>query len=241
MTGPLAATGGPLAHPSPSGLSPVLHAWVDGWARSRRTDAPREAAGGFRIEVGLPNHLARYVLPAADPAALRDLVGSLTTPGLWIKVCAPREAVESLLTPAWQISEPQYLMTAPLAPLSTAARPPGYRLDVTYRDGVYEARLLAAEGTADTAAPAASGRAALTAAVPGLAPYAPSVVFDMIGTDPAHRRRGLGRFLMASLAGRAAERGARQGVLVASPDGRALYEATGWRLRSPVTAAVLTG
>ncbi|AZS73665.1 hypothetical protein DDE74_24345 [Streptomyces lydicus] len=59
----------------------------------------------------------------------------------------------------------------------------------------------------------------------------------MIGTEPAHQRRGLGRAVMAALAGRAVERGARQGVLVASPDGRALYEAMGWRLRSRVTAA----
>ncbi|MGW3008427.1 GNAT family N-acetyltransferase [Streptomyces sp. NPDC001219] len=59
----------------------------------------------------------------------------------------------------------------------------------------------------------------------------------MIGTEPAHRRRGLGRAVMDALARRAVERGTRQGVLVASPEGRARYEAMGRRVRPLVTAA----
>ncbi|MFH8555566.1 GNAT family N-acetyltransferase [Streptomyces celluloflavus] len=248
MTDPLVAAGGSLGE-----LPAVVRTWVDGWARSRGTDAPRGVPGGFRIEVGSPNHRARYVLPAADPAVLRDLVGAIDTPGLWIKVCAPREALEPALTPAWKISEPQYLMVSALAPMPPATPPPGYTLDLTDHDGIVDARVLfSGSGTgtgsdSGDAVPAASGRAALTTGAPGSVayavpapPYPAAAVFDMIGTEAAHRRRGLGRFLMATLARRAAELGAGQGVLVASPDGRALYEALGWRLRAPVTAAVFT-
>ncbi|MEU8683259.1 GNAT family N-acetyltransferase [Streptomyces sp. NPDC048611] len=219
-------------------LPSVVHAWVDGWARARGTDAPRAVPGGFRIEVRRPGHLARHVLPGADPAVLRGLVDTLTAPGQWIKACAPREAVEPLLTADWEISEPQYLMTTdrPAPPGAGDGLPSGYRLEVVDEGaGVYEARVHTGSGPAL----AASGRAALTTGAAGgrPAPYAPSVVFDMIGTEPAHRRRGLGRAVMDALARRAVERGARQGVLVASPEGRALYEAMGWRVRSPVTAA----
>ncbi|MCW7990269.1 hypothetical protein XF35_34715 [Streptomyces platensis subsp. clarensis] len=247
-------------------LRSAVHAWVDGWARARGTEAPQAVPGGFRIEVRRPGHLARHVLPEAEPAVLRDLVDTLTTPGLWIKACAPREVVEPLLTADWEISEPQYLMTTDrlAASRSGAGLPSGYRLEIVDEGGeVFEARVHAVggpgagggaragagscsgtgagSGGAERPGPvlAASGRAALTTGAPGSspAPYAPSVVFDMIGTEPAHQRRGLGRAVMAALAGRAVERGARQGVLVASPDGRSLYEAMGWRLRSPVTAA----
>ncbi|MFJ3954437.1 GNAT family N-acetyltransferase [Streptomyces libani] len=243
-----------------TGLHSAVHAWVDGWARARGTDAPEAVPGGFRIEVRRPGHLARHVLSEAEPAVLRDLVDTLTTPGLWIKACAPREVVEPLLTADWEISEPQYLMTTDglAAPRPGAGLPSGYRLEIVDEgEEVFEARVHAVgdpgngsgsgsgsgSGCGGADGPgtvlAASGRAALTTGAPGSspAPYAPSVVFDMIGTEPAHQRRGLGRAVMTALAGRAVERGARQGVLVASPDGRALYEAMGWRLRSPVTAA----
>jgi ribosomal protein S18 acetylase RimI-like enzyme len=49
-----------------------------------------------------------------------------------------------------------------------------------------------------------------------------SAVFDRIETDPAHRRRGLGRTLMTRLGGLAVQDGAETGTLVATPDGRAL-------------------
>lgn len=35
------------------------------------------------------------------------------------------------------------------------------------------------------------------------------------------------------------EKGAVRGVLVATPDGRALYESLGWELHSPYTTAVI--
>ncbi len=45
---------------------------------------------------------------------------------------------------------------------------------------------------------------------------------------------------MKTIAATAALRGARTGVLVATAQGQALYETLGWRLHTPVTAAVLT-
>ncbi|MFG2226884.1 GNAT family N-acetyltransferase [Streptomyces sp. NPDC048644] len=248
---------------APSELARIVGVWADGWARARRTAAPSAVPGGFRIEVGRPHHIARYVLPAADPDVLGELARRIDVPGLWLKICAPRERVERLLPPGWQLSEPQYLMTTTLGPPGDPAPPRGYRLSVHHDAdrGLIEARVL--DGTAP-AAPAArtgsphpdpdptpeaapdpdpeifpaGGLAALTDGAPGALRGPRSVVFDMIGTAAGHRRRGLGRLVMAALAGRAATAGATQGVLVASPEGRALYEALGWQVRAPVTAAV---
>jgi len=66
-------------------------------------------------------------------------------------------------------------------------------------------------------------------------------VFDQIVTQEAHRRRGLGRMIMNGLIQRALEHGARQGALIATPDGRALYRTLGWSEWSEVTSVISPG
>jgi len=61
-------------------------------------------------------------------------------------------------------------------------------------------------------------------------------IYDHIVVEPAHRRRGLGRRVMLALQ---AATGTTQGLLVATRDGRALYETLGWRLVSSYTTAVI--
>jgi GNAT superfamily N-acetyltransferase len=55
--------------------------------------------------------------------------------------------------------------------------------------------------------------------------------FDRIETMPAFQRRGLGRHVMAVLTAQAHGRGATDGVLAASAQGRPLYTSLGWRTR----------
>ncbi|MFJ3958342.1 GNAT family N-acetyltransferase [Arthrobacter sp. NPDC090010] len=54
-------------------------------------------------------------------------------------------------------------------------------------------------------------------------------VFDQIITQDAFRRRGLGSFLMKSLAARSFEHPVEIGLLLASADGRHLYSHLGWQ------------
>jgi GNAT superfamily N-acetyltransferase len=53
-------------------------------------------------------------------------------------------------------------------------------------------------------------------------------VFDRVETSSAHRRRGLGRHVMAVLTMWAVDHGAAEGLLAASVDGAGLYTALGW-------------
>ncbi len=76
----------------------------------------------------------------------------------------------------------------------------------------------------------ASGRIAITG------PYA---IVDDIGTEPAHRRRGLGTVIMETLNRVALEAGAATGLLVATPDGHALYSSVGWLVHTPYASASL--
>lgn len=116
---------------------------------------------------------------------------------------------------------PEWLMRIPLATQRPTRLPEGYRweTDVATDGGLLQVRLL--HGTD----PAASGQVGL---VEGWA------VPDLITTERAHRRRGLGGALMTLLADAARDRGATDGALVASEEGRLLYRTLGWHLVSAV-------
>lgn len=122
----------------------------------------------------------------------------------------------------WKIVERQFLMATRLAP-SSPQLPPGYHLETQEEDGAVEARILTDAGSL-----AARGRIGLTEiAVP-----------DQIVTHDAHMRRGLGRVVMSTLSNAALERGCSDAVLLASAQGRHLYDDLGWRLITPFWAAL---
>jgi len=101
----------------------------------------------------------------------------------------------------------------------------GYRLHTDSVGALTFAKLIA-----DTGEIAASGQVAIDGSF---------ATFDQIVTAENHRRRGLGRHIMTALANISHGLGAKQGVLVATEAGAALYKALGWYLVSPVTAASL--
>ncbi|WP_433369326.1 GNAT family N-acetyltransferase [Streptosporangium sp. CA-115845] len=206
----------------PTAVPDVVRAWVGGWAVSRSVRPPIKVTGGFRLDVGLPGHRVRYILFDVDQVA--ELALTRTAPGTWIKTSAPAERVVPLLTPAWTVGEPEYLMTVPLR-RATALAPDGYTLHTATAGGITTVRIHDADGTT-----AASGRMGVAG---------PAAVADQILTDPAHRRRGLGSVVMTALGDAAAEQGATTGVLGASPDGLALYRTLGWTLCEVLTPAYI--
>jgi GNAT superfamily N-acetyltransferase len=95
------------------------------------------------------------------------------------------------------------------------------------RNGRVHVHVLASDGTL-----AASGHAALDREL---------AIYDRIVTDPAHQRRGLGRAVMHALQALARARGRHAGVLVATDQGRRLYESLGWTMHAPWATAVIPG
>jgi GNAT superfamily N-acetyltransferase len=53
-------------------------------------------------------------------------------------------------------------------------------------------------------------------------------VFDAVETSPGFQRRGLGSCVMSMLTSYALDHGAKDGILAATAQGRALYESLGW-------------
>ena len=204
----------------------LVEAWATGWALSRSVGAPIRVAGGHRILVGQPGHVERFVFPTLDAATLSDMAARITAPGIFLKAfCAPG-ALLAVVDARWSPPPPGDLMAVDLV----AVRPPvapvaGYVQELRAEGAVLVVEIHDADGRL-----AASGRAALTR---GFA------VFDKIVTDPAHQRRGLGRVVMGALRERARTLGAGQGVLLATPEGRALYEVLGWRFEGRMQTVVI--
>lgn len=200
-------------------------AWTRGWSISRDVAPPVSAYGGWHVHVGLPDQQERYVFAAVSDEIRRasmDIVGQ----HIFLKACAEPEALAHHLAFGWELRPQGFFMDWPRLAAGGRRPAPPYHLSVVkLRQGAWTVEAL------ERGAVAARGSVLL---VDGFA------IFDRIETDAAHRRRGLGSAIMARLAAVAAAEGATHGLLVATPDGRALYETMGWRLHSPYSTAVRT-
>jgi GNAT superfamily N-acetyltransferase len=200
----------------------LLLDWGRGWAASRGSAEPMPLGGGaWRIEVGLPGHRVRDLLPAWPADRVQAWAAGINRPGTWIKALV--DPAELLLPAEWQLHDAEYLMATALRDEALPALPPGYRGELAQDGNAVDYRVLTAAG--ELAARARAGLAGRHA------------IFDQVATEPAHRRLGLGRHAMARLSQAARARGAEAGLLVATADGRALYTTLGWTVESLMAAA----
>jgi GNAT superfamily N-acetyltransferase len=210
----------------PAEADPALVAiWAQGWALTREVAPPVAVPGGWRIEVGLPDQRRRFIYPhAGEAVAARS--EAVDQPFELIKVATSADKVEPLLGKAWAIGAPGYMMTC--TPVATAAfhHASDYRLVLeAVADHVTVATIRSTAGEL-----AASGRVGLVGDV---------AIYDRIRVQDAHQRRGLGRALMMALGEVANRARASRWVLVATPEGRALYETLGWAVHTPYTTAFI--
>ncbi len=204
----------------------LVRAWVEGWVISRLASPPERTAYGFVLDVGAqPRQVTRHVLPAADEALVRELTGTVTAPGTWIKTFVPEEVIGPWMAPGWAFDDPGFLMSTSLEPVA-APVPDGFHLRTWTRGGLTRALVVTDDGTF-----AARGQVAVPTG-------AGTAVVDQIETATDQRRRGLGRLVMSTLANEAFAAGARSAVLGATIEGRALYEALGWRTDAPLTGLI---
>lgn len=189
-----------------------------------------ERDGVCRAVVGLPGREVEHVVLGADEHPRRLDVAcrtALRDRDAWVTVVTtdPGRTSDRLQEHGLRTSyDVECLMTVLLQDQVPAVLPAGYRSATTRRDpDVVAEQLFAAGGE-----PAAAGQAGVAGSW---------CVPDRIGTQPGHRRRGLGAALMSLLVAAAVEQGATHGVLVASRDGRRLYESLGWQVVAEVVVA----
>ncbi|MFD0168761.1 GNAT family N-acetyltransferase [Streptomyces decoyicus] len=204
----------------------LVRTWALGWALSRNTPRPVEQPWGLYIEVGTPGQVGRHVLSDADESSVRDAAASVTVPHTWLKVPTAPDEAEQWLPPGWVADKEEsgHLMAADLRAETTPVAPKGYTATGESRDGVVYVRAYDASGEC-----AAKGQMAVLGR---------AVVVDRVTTEEAHRRRGLGNFVMRTLMNHAVDGGADLGVLGATEDGRALYDTLGWKVHAPLAACI---
>ena len=215
-----------MSQPEPS--DEIFLAWIRGWALARELAPPVPHADGFHIDVGMPRQASRYVFPHPSPV-LAELGAAITQPWVYLKARATSEQLRALLPARWRIEPLHYMMTCDARAFpGDGALPPGYVLqvdDVVAQTGNAHARVLAPDGEL-----AAAGHIALDEHL---------AIYDRIVTEAAHQRRGLGRAVMHALQALARAHGRHAGVLVATDEGRCLYETLGWQLHAPWAGAVI--
>ncbi|WP_210356914.1 GNAT family N-acetyltransferase [Sphingomonas beigongshangi] len=200
----------------------LVRGWLAARSLSRGLPAPVADHGGWRVDTDDAEERRRYVFATAGEG-LVALARSIDAPRVFVKLCADAAALRALLPPRWSIL-PSNCMMVRAAPGPAPAIPAGYRAMVERRGAVTRVDLVTQDGR-----PAARGFAAEHGGV---------FCYDRIVTEEAHRRRGLGRALMATLATARRDPTARE-VLTATPMGRALYATIGWRVYVPYTTAVI--
>ncbi|MFH9420166.1 GNAT family N-acetyltransferase [Streptomyces sp. NPDC017529] len=208
-------------------LPELVRTWVAGWAVSRRTPRPTEQPWGLHIEVGLPHQAGRHVLPEPDEPSVRAAATTaVTVPRTWLKVPLEPDVVEPWLPEGWVVdrAETGHLMAVDLRTAHRPALPDGYTTTTQTREGVTYVQVHAPTGE-----PAAKGQAAV---------IGHATVIDQVSTEPAHRRRGLGRHVMHTLTDHALDEGSALGILGATDEGRALYESLGWKAHAPLAACI---
>ena len=204
----------------------LLKTWIQGWAASRAC-APAVADGdGWRVEVDWPQQVRRHVFPRLSDR-LRELGDTIIEPWVYLKACVTADELRAVLPPRWTVQPPSFFMSFDGPGPAATPLAPGYELTVETEADVQRALIHDAQGTL-----AADGR---------MVSVGSNAIFDRIGTDAAHRRRGLGRAVMCALHAAACERGLERGLLAATLDGHALYTPLGWRVQSPYASAVIVG
>lgn len=201
----------------------LLAAWLAARSVARGLALPVPDHGGWRVDTGLPGEIRRHVFAGPVPG-ISALAASIHCPHILIKMCDTGEQLLKLLPPRWQLLPAGFFMTHE-GSLQASALPAGYRLEVATSQAITTARILTSDG-----AVVASGHAVEHAGV---------FVFDRIVTEAAHRRRGLGRALIAALGARQRSDSARR-LLVATEDGLKLYLSLGWHIQSPYATATIT-
>jgi len=203
----------------------LLETWLTGWTLSRRTPAPVPYEAGWSVDVGWEEQRRRYVFPAITDT-LRQLGRSITESFIFLKAAVPADELRAALPATWAI-QPQGFFMAIEGPMRPAKQdlPPGYTLYVETAAAVTTVRILSALGEV-----ASVGHGVL---VNGY------VIYDRIDTLPGHRRLGLASAVLKVLEEQLNKTAEPNGLLVATAEGKCLYESLGWRLQAWYSTAVI--
>lgn len=201
----------------------LVFAWQVAHSLARKSPPPVHDRGGFRVDTQSEKEAKRWVFPRLCEG-LHDIAREIATPWHYLKLCGTNDELQSALPARWEVQPLNYFMQAAATADETRSLLDGYRMELHQAGPVTQVHVVASTGDL-----AASGCAAETADV---------FIYDRIETAPDHRRKGLGVVVMNALASARKSFDVPQ-LLVATEDGRSLYERLGWTVMGPFAAAVI--
>jgi len=201
----------------------LVFAWQSAHSIARGAPAPVHDRGGFRVDTHSEKEVKRWVFPQMHEG-LRTIARDVTAPRHYLKLCGLDDELRGCLPARWELQPANWFMQAEAAVTDVRPLPDGYRIEVHQVGLATRACVLAPNGDL-----AASGTAAEAADV---------FIYDRIETAEDHRRKGLGAAVMVAL-GAARRSLAGPQLLVATQDGRALYEKLGWTVLAPFATATI--
>lgn len=204
----------------------LLERWLKGWSISRGRPLPEAWKSGYRVLVGEQKQKARYVFPQVNEDFIR-LSESIYEPWIYLKVCASPEEFSMLIPQRWKIQPQGYMMYGPeKMVIHEKPLPEGYSMEtLQQKPDSFVVKI----NTGDREE-AAIGRLII---VDGLA------IYDRIKTEKGHRRKGLATQLINELRRIAVSKGVSENFLVATEQGKLLYESLGWKIYSLYTSIVI--
>lgn len=205
----------------------VVEKWLKGWSLSRDLQLPLRYKSGFMVNVGEEKQKTRYVFPELNDDFFRS-AETIDDPWVFLKVCASYNEFKDRIPEKW-IHQPQGYMMSCFAPMNIAdvELSSEYKLDFSESNSTVTIRILTENGKL-----ASIGRVVL---IDDLA------VYDRILTENNHRRKGLATILMKELEKIAISKGVFNNFLVATQQGRLLYESLGWKLYCLYSSIVIPG
>jgi GNAT superfamily N-acetyltransferase len=205
--------------------SDIVEKWVKAWSISREVPLPVKFKSGLKVDVGFEKQKTRYVFTELNNDFIQ-LSKDIDEPWVFLKVCSPPSEIKKHISKKW-IIQPQGYMMSCFHPMTIAdiSLHNNYKLEITNNDSTSVIRIVTQKGEV-----ASTGRIII---VDELA------VYDRIVTDVNHQRKGLGTFLMKELEKIALSKGASKNFLVATEEGKSLYETLGWKLYSLFTSIVI--
>jgi GNAT superfamily N-acetyltransferase len=201
----------------------LVFAWQAAHSLARNSPPPVHDRGGFRVDTHSEKEVKRWVFPTLCDG-LYDIAREISLPRHYLKLCGTNEALRSALPARWEIQPENYFMAATTMVRETSSLPDGYRLELHQNGPVTQVHIVAPNGDL-----AAGGTAAETV---------DAFVYDRIETASDHRRKGLGIAVMSALESARKSFIAPQ-LLVATEEGRSLYERLGWKVIAPFAAATI--
>lgn len=205
----------------------LISNWLKTWSMSRNLPLPIRYKSGLLVNVGYDNQKFRYVFPEFNEDLIQLSI-EINEPNIFLKYCELPDEIENKISPNWKVQPLAYMMRCLNSMNNISTELTKYfHITCESYNSTHHLKIISAKDNMI----ASESRIVI---INGLA------VYDRIITNENYKRRGLASIIMKELEKIAIANQVSNGFLVATEQGKHLYESLGWEVYSPYTTLVIT-